>query len=243
MKNKKLFLLIILLVITIGIGLYLFLVQKDKGVIEAEKDKGMTESDVTDTAGVTDLEEQIFNITPPADFNEYQLARFNEKLEVLKEMHAQDKEDARFWIGLGNLKNFVRDYQGAIAAYQKCLEISPLDIVANVNIADTYEKKLKDLSKAEEYYKKAIDNNFTSPDLYNRLARLYYLKMERPADAEKTFLEGLEKTNNYPDLLVGLINFYDKQNRTEDKIKYIKILLELYPDNQLYQQEYSKFIK
>jgi tetratricopeptide (TPR) repeat protein len=228
MKNKKLFLLIILLVVIIGIGLYFFLSQKDEEVTES---------------GVVDTEEQIFNITPPADFDKYQLDRFNERLEALKEMYAQDKEDSQFWIGLGNLKNYIRDYQGAIAAYQKCLEIDPSNPVANVNIADTYEKKLKDFPKAEEYYKKAIDNNPTNPDLYNRLARLYYLKMERPVDAEKTFLEGLEKTNNYPDLLVGLINFYDKQNRTEDKIKYIKILLELYPDNQLYQQEYSKFIK
>jgi len=141
------------------------------------------------------------------------------------------------------LRNFVRDYRGAIAAYQKCLEINPLNIVANINIADIYEKKLEDFSQAEEYYKRAIDNQFNNPDLYNRLGRLYYLKMERPAEAEKTFLEGLQKADNYPDLLVALINFYKQQNRTEDEIKYIKILLELYPDNQLYQQEYSKYLE
>jgi len=123
------------------------------------------------------------------------------------------------------------------------LEINPLNIVANINIANVYENKLEDFAEAEEYYKKAIDNQFNNPDLYNRLARLYYLKMGRPEEAEKTFLEGLQKTNNYPDLLVGLINFYKKQDRTEDKVKYIKILLELYPDNQLYQQVYSEFIE
>ncbi len=188
-------------------------------------------------------EEDLFNIQPPADFDKDELARVNEKLADLKKMYQRDKEDTNFWIGLGNLKNLVGDYQGAIVAYQKCLEINPLNIVANVNIADVYEKKLKDFAQAEEYYKRAIDNYFNNPDLYNRLARLYYLKMDRPADAEQTFLLGLQKTNNYPDLLVSLINFYEQQNRTEDKIKYIKILLELYPDNQLYQEKYSKFIE
>ena len=201
------------------------------------------ESEKNSIQTLEDQEEQLLNISPPADFNEYEIDRVNWKLGDLKEMYEKDKEDTNFWLGLGNLRNFVRDYQGAISAYQKCLEINPLNIVANVNIADVYEKKLKDFAKAEKYYQKAIDNYFNNQDLYNRLARLYYLKMERPNAAEETFLLGLEKTNNYPDLLVGLINFYKQQNRTEDEIKYIKILLELYPDNQLYQQTYSKFIE
>lgn len=225
MKSKKLLLLVVLLIIA-GAIFYFWPERKDNSVQTLEEN-----------------EEQLFNISPPADFNEYEIDRVNGKLGDLKEMYEKDKEDTNFWIGLGNLRNFVRDYQGAISAYQKCLEINPLNIVANVNIADVYEKKLNDFPKAEEYYQKAIDNYFNSPDLYNRLARLYYLKMERPNAAEETFLLGLEKTNNYPDLLVGLINFYKQQNRTEDEIKYIKILLELYPDNQLYQQEYSKFVE
>jgi len=225
MKSKKLFLLFILLIVA-GAIFYFWSTREDGSLPTPEE-----------TA------EELFNITSPADFNEYELSRFNEKLEDLKKMYEQDKEDTNFWLGLGNLRNFVRDYRGAIAAYQKCLEINPLNIVANINIADIYEKKLEDFSQAEEYYKRAIDNQFNNPDLYNRLGRLYYLKMERPAEAEKTFLEGLQKADNYPDLLVALINFYKQQNRTEDEIKYIKILLELYPDNQLYQQEYSKYLE
>jgi len=225
MKSKILFLLVVLLIIA-GAIFYFWPERKDNSILTPEEQ-----------------EEQLFNISPPADFNEYEIDRVSGKLGDLKEMYEQDKEDTNFWIGLGNLRNFVRDYQGAISAYQKCLEINPLNIVANVNIADVYEKKLKDFAKAEEYYQKAIDNYFNNPDLYNRLAPLYYLKMEQPAEAERTFLEGLQKTNNYPDLLVGLINFYKQQNRTEDEIEYIKILLELYPDNQLYQQAYSKFIE
>jgi len=221
---KKLFLLVVLLVI-IGAVFY-FLSERENGSIQTLEE-----------------EEQLFNIAPLVDFDEYQFARFNEKLENLKKMYEEDKEDTNFWIGLGNLKNSIRDYQGSIVAYQKCLEINPLNIVANINIANVYENKLEDFAEAEEYYKKAIDNQFNNPDLYNRLARLYYLKMGRPEEAEKTFLEGLQKTDNYPDLLVGLINFYKKQDRTEDKVKYIKILLELYPDNQLYQQVYSEFIE
>ncbi len=225
MRSKILFLLVVLLIIAGAI--FYFWLEREKNSIQTLEDQ----------------EEQLFNITPPTDFDEYQIDRVNGKLGDLKKMYQEDKEDTNFWLGLGNLRNFVRDEQGAISAYQKCLEINPLNMVANINIADVYEKKLEDFPKAEEYYKKAIDNQFNNPDLYNRLGRLYYLKMDWPAEAEKTFLEGLEKTDNFPDLLVGLINFYKQQNRTEDEIKYIKILLELYPDNQLYQQAYSKFIE
>jgi len=225
MKNKILFLLVVLLIIAGAI--FYFWSERENNSVQMPEE----------------TEEQLFNITLPTDFDEYEIARVNGKLGDLKEMYQKDKEDTNFWLGLGNLRSFVRDYQGAIDAYLKCLEINPLNIVANINIADVYEKKLEDFAKAEEYYQKAIDNQFNNPDLYNRLARLYYLKMDQPAEAEKTFLEGLQKTDNYPDLLVGLINFYKQQNRTEDKVKYIKILLELYPNNQLYQQTYSKFIE
>jgi len=225
MRSKKIFLLVIFLVIA-GAVFYFWSAREDGSLPIPEE-----------TA------ENLFAINPPADFDEYQIARVNEKLEDLKKMYEQDKEDTNFWIGLGNLRNLVGDYQGAITAYQRCLEINPLNIVANVNIADIYEKELENFAQAEEYYKRAIDNQFNNPDLYNRLARLYYLKMDRPAEAEQAFLEGLQKTDNYPDLLVGLINFYKQQNRTEDKIKYIEILLELYPDNQLYQDRYSKYLE
>lgn len=228
MKNKSLLLLILFSVI-IGVFFYFWLARDNHSASLSEDQEKQ--------------EEQLFNIILPDDFNEYELAKVDEQLEILKEIYAEDKEDIIFWIGLGNLKSFVRDYQGAISAYEKCLEIDSSDILVNTNMADVYEKKLENFPKAEEYYMKAIDNQSNNPDLYNRLARLYYLKMNKPAEAEKTFLEGLEKTNNYPDLLVGLINFYDRQERTEDKIKYIRILLDAYPDNEIYQQKYSKFIK
>lgn len=192
---------------------------------------------------VVNNEENLFNMIPPADFNELQLGRFNENLTILKEMYEENKDDPQFWIGLGNLKSSIRDYQGAIVAYQKCLEIDLVNIVANINIADIYERNLNDFPKAEEYYKKAIEVSPNNYDFYERLARLYFLKMNRMEDAEKVLLGGLEKTNNNPFLLVSLINFYDRYNRIEDKIKYIKILLELYPEEEVYQREYLEYVQ
>jgi len=63
--------------------------------------------------------------------------------------------------------------------------------------------------------------------------------MNRIDDAEIIFLEGLDKTNNHSDLLTEIIRFYKKTDQLEKERLYIDKLLELYPDNELFQQEYG----
>lgn len=187
--------------------------------------------------------EWVFDIDIPEDFNEYEIERAEEKIKQTRELYDTDKEDNWTWISLGNLYEFVGDYEKAILVYHKAIEVYPVDIVAHLNLATIYENYLVDYPKAEEYYKKVLEINSYAPDFYNNLARLYLYKMDRPEDAEAILLKGVETTGNNPDLLLSLINFYEKQGKEEERINYIKKLLELYPDDELYQQKYGGLVE
>ena len=183
--------------------------------------------------------ESIFSITIPEDFDEYKIERLENKIVEARKAYEENKDDNWTWIMIGDIYKFVKDYDRAILAYEKSLELQPKDIVSTLNLATIYEKYSIDYDKAEKYYNNAIQILPQSPDVYKRLAKFYWLKMNRIDDAEIIFLEGLDKTNNHSDSLTEIISFYKKTDQLEKERLYIDKLLELYPDNELFQQEYG----
>lgn len=190
-----------------------------------------------------DNPDYVFNIEIPEDFDEYKIERVNAKIEEAKALFEQRHEDNWAWVVLGNLYEFVHDYGRAVYAYEKSLAMSPYDITSTLNLASIYEKQFADWEKAEYYYKKAIEIHSQNPDLYDRLAKFYYQKLNNYPLAEKVYVEGLQKVGEHPDLLTDIIRFYERADKPEPRIFYIKRLLELYPDNEIYQNEFGHLIK
>lgn len=185
----------------------------------------------------------IFNIEIPADFDQYKIERLNEKISEAKKAFVEKPGDNWTWVMIGNMYEFVRDYERALVAYHKSLAIVPNDISATLNIATISEEQFKNYTEAEKYYSQAIAIFPQMPDLYDRLALLYWRKMNRPEDAETTYLQSLDQSGGHLDALLDLINFYEKTNQTEKMLPYVKKLLDAYPDNEAYQRDFGHLIK
>lgn len=189
-----------------------------------------------------DNPDQVFHVEIPEDFNEAKIERVNDKIAAAKELYDKRDEDVWAWLSLGDLYDFVDDYERAIYVYEKAMEVSPYNIVSALNLASIYDDELEDYEKAEKYYKKAIEIHTNNPELYDRLARFYYQKKGDYGLAEKTYVEGLQAVGEHPDILVDIILFYEKVEKEEPQKLYAKRLLELYPDNPAYQQDFGHLV-
>jgi tetratricopeptide (TPR) repeat protein len=187
--------------------------------------------------------EYVFNIDIPEDFEPHEIERVNMKIAQVKEIYDDRGEDNWVWVSLGNLYQFVNDFDRAIQAYEKSLEMFEYDLTSTLSLASIYQNHVVDLEKAEMYYKKAIDINEDSADLYDRLAKFYYQKVKDVDAAEAIYLKGLEKTNNHPDLINDIIHFYGWVKKPEEQKKFIKIILELYPENTKFQKEFGHLLE
>lgn len=225
MKKKDLFLLLGILGIVVLIMSYLSFVKKDEVV-----DNNNTEKNV-------------FDISAPADFDEYQIQRFNEQLGILKQMYAEDSEDAEFWIGLGNLYGVAENYQKSSQAYIKAGEIAPFNTISFANLAHLYEKEIQDYNQAEKYYEQAIKNNQNDAWLFIDFAKMYKYKLNNKESEEKIFLQGVELNPNSPDLLFALSRFYEKDNKIEKAVEYLERAVKASPQNNLYKEELERLKK
>lgn len=185
----------------------------------------------------------IFNIKIPPDFDQYKIERLDSKIATAKQAFAEKPGDNWTWVMIGNMYEFVRDYDRALVAYHKSLAIMPEDITATLNIATINEEQFNNYGEAEKYYSKAISIFPQIPDNYDRLAKLYWRKMDRIEDTEAIYLQGLEQTKRHVDILLDLLDFYERTNQAEKMKPYAIELLRDYSDNQLYQDKFGYLIK
>lgn len=188
-------------------------------------------------------EEAVFTVSAPADFDGFRLGRLEAKKEEARELYRKDINDTWTWLVIGNLYEYAHEYDRAVMAYEHVLSLRENEIMALSNLGALYEYNLKDFVKAETFYKRAVSLSQSTPALYLNLASLYMNKMNLPAEAEKTYLSGLENTGKNPDILVALINFYKRNKQTAEAAKYAEILLERFPDDETYRRDFGDLVK
>src|SRR5262245_26734403 len=75
------------------------------------------------------------------------------------------------------------DYQTALQLYQQAYKTAPAGVIL-FNIANLYDKRLKDREAALDYYKRYINSSDTEADLVKRASdRIAALKAEKDAQA------------------------------------------------------------
>lgn len=166
------------------------------------------------------------NMAIPEEFDEATRAVAQKKIDLTKEAYLERPNIWETWIGIGNLKVLLKDYQGAIDAYRQSLILQSNNILGYRGIAEVYNKNLEDFEKAEEYYKLAIENNPVDPEIYISLALVQDFRLNNPEAAENTYLNGLNRTDNHSSILNRLINFYKKKGDAEKQKKFENILQE-----------------
>lgn len=104
-------------------------------------------------------------------------------------------------INLGVIYEKNGDLEAAINEYKKALPDLP---VAFLYIGNIFFSK-GEYNLAEEYYKKAINNDPFNADAYNNLAWLYYLKRENLDEAELLVVRAIKLNEKNKDIYIDTL--------------------------------------
>lgn len=148
-------------------------------------------------------------------------------LKVALEKNPSDFND---WIAVGITKKFFNDYEGARDAWEYVIVLYPNDSLAFENLGNLYALYLRDNSKAEYYYKKAIENNSIESSFYIALADFYKNFLGDNSKAINTILSGLEKIKD-ANLFLSIASLYRDIGDKSNAIKYYQEVLEISPSH------------
>lgn len=132
-----------------------------------------------------------------------------------------------------------KQYAAALRSFELSLRISAMpqffkrDTITFYN-AGLAAEKAGNFSKAQKYYKKAIDLNYGDHRLY--FARYKALRATgRNSEAIEVLKKGIEKFPKHNEvLLIELINSYLKSQKPERAVNFLELALEKDPENSLF---------
>ena len=166
-------------------------------------------------------------------------ARYESEISGTKKLYEEKPGIWETWIAIGNLKNLLGDYEGAIAAYQKSLEITHNNILAYRNIAEVYWRGLADPEQAVTYYELAVNQNFTDIELYTALGQLYHKQLKDPEKALNTYRRALSVSPLHPDILSAMITLYKDTENTARYVETVREIRRAYPNEEIYRTAYQ----
>lgn len=120
------------------------------------------------TTELDSLKEKALDRTIPAGD-----AKITNELKDLSLQLSREPNYLQGWLQVGILRKFLKDYEGAILAWQYASVIRPESYIAFNNLADLYYYYLKDFPKAEAALLEGISKNPKNPNLIIFLATLY----------------------------------------------------------------------
>ena len=224
----------IILILMVGVGYYIYAgstapeVAENGGTIEnseediadvKEGDASMGEKVSTGDTSVNDVPQVTIDapdLNRPIEFLvelpvELQNI-YRTRIEKLTADLVLDSSAVGNWIDLGIQRKGIGDYEGAREIWEYINGVSPLNNVSFFNLGDLYHFYLKDFEKAEQNFLISKQNSLTYSFVYRGLHELYkYSYKQDTSSAVDILLEGLENTNNDPDLMVLLASYY-KEN-------------------------------
>ncbi len=149
-------------------------------------------------------------VAVPEGLDEATKAVYEEKIQLTKEMFASKPNIWETWIAVGNLKNLLQDYDGALQAYQYSVTLQPNNIVGERNIATLYADQFKDYERAAIHYRAAIRNEVNNVELYTNLIMIEWKQLNDVTTAESTLQTGLVKTRYHYDMVKLAADFYNQ---------------------------------
>lgn len=139
------------------------------------------------------------------------------------------------WVNLGRAKSYFKDYDGAIAAYNKANEISPKNTLSWNNLAQLYID-MGNYGEAERCMLRLIENKPTETQVYVDLSYIYEdgRLPGKEGEADKILLSGLAVEDNQTSstLMSALAAYYERQHNYAEAIKWYEKMLAINPDRQ-----------
>lgn len=136
------------------------------------------------------------------------------------------------WLRAGVIKKFFGDYAGARDIWEYAGLVRPKNSVSFFNLGGLYGYYLKDFSKAEKNYKKAIGNSPHDAFQYIALADFYKLVWtEKSGEILAVIENGLKEMPDSEGLLIYLAGFYKDAGNIAKAVEIYEKVLKMYPEN------------
>ena len=119
-------------------------------------------------------------------------------IRFLRDMVAKNPDNINAWIKLGNVFMDTQQYNEAINAYQKALEINPDITNVRVDMGTCY-RRIGKPEKALEEYKKAIAQDPSHPHAHRNMGIVLGFDLGRKDQAVKELREYLRLFPQAPD--------------------------------------------
>ncbi|MHB9019339.1 MAG: tetratricopeptide repeat protein [Minisyncoccota bacterium] len=176
------------------------------------------------------------------NFNEETKNVYSQKIDKTIILLKENCNYFEAWIDLGLHSKSIGDFQAAKFAWETASRINPENFLPYHNLGNLYGFSLKDLSRAEEYYLKAINKNFDSLNSYSDLADLYFYNGESKRSIS-LLLGGLEQSMvPYSRLffLQKIASIYEQSGDKVNALKYYQTLFSLDPTNTSVKQQIER---
>ncbi|OGY47730.1 MAG: hypothetical protein A2840_01065 [Candidatus Buchananbacteria bacterium RIFCSPHIGHO2_01_FULL_47_11b] len=161
------------------------------------------------------------------------VARINE----LKTSLEADPSDYEALNELGIIYQLLGETQLALQTFELAATEWPDEGLVRANMAELYLYEFKDIQRAEELYREAIEKGPPRTDWYRALADLWISEFpEKIGEVESLMLEGTERIEfRKREFYTYLIDFFWSQKDFDKAIEYTKKAIQESPDDDLLQ--------
>ena len=232
-NEKKNLALIIILIIAIAAVGYVIFQQRDV-------EKGTEQESFVDI----DYPPRLFELEVyERDIPSQKLEEWQDRFVRAKEQVLSSPDGFNFQgvLEIGLIKKNVGDYEGARDAWEYLGKKRPKNSISFGNLGDLYANFLNDPRRAEEAYRKAIENDPQDINYYIGLSDVYrYLLPDEKEKAEEVLLEGISQNGDDTTLLNYLAGYYRDEGMVEQAIEYYEKSLAKEPGNEAVQRELDR---
>ena len=113
------------------------------------------------------------------------------KIQDLSSQLKKDSDNLENWLVLGVYRKMIGDYEGAREVWEYAGAIRPQNSISFNNLGELYAYYLKDNAKAEENYKKAIENDSSAIYIYRNFFDFYRYFAKDTAKARAILEQGI----------------------------------------------------
>jgi len=206
----KIVLAIVVALIAIGIGM-----AAQRGVLQ-----GSGESSVADIFGIKNVPSLTRSVKYSSDIAPDVKQTLEKHVADLRATLKENDTDYEAWLTLAIRYKQAGDLDKAREIWEYLASIHPDDVVPRHNLGDLYHHFLNDYTKAEMYYKQALELSPMNALDYLALYELYRYSLKQDTAAVDILKEGIGRvTENQPiDLYIALANFYVAKGDTSEAI-------------------------
>ena len=113
------------------------------------------------------------------------------KIQDLSSQLKKNSDNLENWLVLGVYRKMIGDYEGAREVWEYTSVIRPQNSISFNNLGELYAYYLKDNAKAEENYKKAIENDPAAVYIYRNFFDFYRYFAKDTAKARAILEQGI----------------------------------------------------